>query len=124
MRAIGIAIVSALATSAIAADTSWHPIDLDRPGALEQLKQEHPEHYRVIAGILRSAETVPCKPRELRTLKSRFDMEEMACNIAMMTSYPPKRHLSFAWGGATYTATVTMTDGEGHLLPANGEERR
>jgi hypothetical protein len=124
MRAIGIAIVCALATSAIAADTSWQPIDLDRPGALERLKQEHPGHYRVIARILRSAETVPCGPRELRSLESRFDMEEMACNIAMMTSYPPKWHLSFAWGGTTYTATVTMKDGAGRLLPASGEEHR
>lgn len=124
MRAIGIAVVCALATSAIAADTSWRPIDLDRPGALEQLKREHPDHYRAIAGILRSAETVPCKPRELRSLRSRFDMEEMACNFALMTSYPPKRHLSFAWGGTTYTATVTMKDGAGRLLPANGGERR
>ncbi len=124
MRAIGIAVVSALVGSAIAADTSWHPIDLDRPGALDQLKREHPDQYRAVVGILRSAETVPCKPRELHSLRSRFDIEEMACNFALMTSYPPKRHLSFAWGGTSYSATVTMKDAAGRLVPANGEERR
>jgi hypothetical protein len=118
MRIIGIAVLSALMTSAGAAGDAWHPIDLNRPGALEQLKVERPRHYMAISEVLRAAERVPCKDHELETLSARFDVREMACNFLLMTSDPPKRHLSFELEGTRYVAVVTVKDTGGRVVHA------
>lgn len=118
MRIIGIALFSAVVASASAAGTPWHPMDLNRPGALEQLRRERPTHYLAVSEILRIAEQGPCKPREVETLKARFDVRDMECNFLLMTSEPPKRRLNFTLEGVSYMAVVTLKDQVGMVVPA------
>ena len=122
MRIISIVLVSAVVASANAADTSKQPVDLNRPGALEQLKLERPKHYEASAEVLRVVERVPCEDREVQTLRARFDVQEMACNLALMTSDPPKRRLSFELEGTSYMAVVTLKDTQGHVVPAKNAD--
>ena|SRR5258705_6374199 len=122
MRIIGIAIFLAAVASANGQGTPSQTIDLNRPGALEQLKQQRPKHYEAIAEVLRVVERSPCQGRELETLKVRFDLREMACSFVLMTSDPPKRRLSFALEGTNYVAVVTLKDTAGHVVPAKNAD--
>jgi hypothetical protein len=87
-------------------------IDLDKPGALEQLQQSHPQQYQAVTAVLRASERMPCKSSELKTLKVRFDIKDLECNLIVLTSWPPKRHVSFEFDGANYSATVILKDTE------------
>ena len=117
MKTIRIAFAIA-ATAALPAFAAG-PIDLDRPGALDQVKRERPGHFEAISRVLRAAEHLPCGQREIRTLEARFDLRELACTTLLMTSDPPKRRVSFALGDERYVAVVTMKDTRGRVLPAN-----
>ena len=94
------------------------PIDLDRPGVLDQVRRERPARFEAISQVLRAAERLPCKEGELKTLRTRFDVRDLACTTLLMTSDPPKRRVAFAVGDEHYIAVVTMKDTDGRLLPA------
>lgn len=113
-----IAIFAAAVLPALAAGGSAGPIDLDRPGVLDQVKRERPRQFEAISEVLRAAERLPCKEGALRTLRTRFDVSELACTMLLMTSYPPKRRVTFALGEERYVAVVSMKDAGGKLLPA------
>jgi hypothetical protein len=117
MRIVGIAIFSAIVATANAAGTTTQPIDLNQPGALEKLRTERPKHFSAISEVLRVVERVPCGNAEVRSLEARFDIRDMACNFLLMTSDPPKRHLSFELEGTSYVAVVTLKDTGGKSVP-------
>jgi len=87
-------------------------IDLDRPGALNQLKQEHPRRYQAVTALLRASEHAPCQAGEIELLKTRFDVRDLECGMMISTSYPAKRHVSFELDGTRYEATVVLKDAE------------
>lgn len=113
-----IAIAAAAALPALAAGGSKGPIDLDRPGALDQVKRERPAQFEAISQVLRAAERLPCSEGELKVLRTRFDVRDLACTMLLMTSDPPQRRVTFALGEERYVAVVTMKDAGGHLVPA------
>jgi hypothetical protein len=119
MRIVGIAVFSAVIAAANAAGTMSQPVDLNQPGTLEKLQTERPEHFRAISEVLRVVERVPCGNAEVRSLQARFDIRDMACNFALMTSDPPKRRLSFALEGTSYVVVVTLKDTGGKSIPVN-----
>ena len=110
MRIIGIALLCTAASSAYAAGDYWHPIDLNQPGALEALKAENPAQFEAATEVLRAAERMPCQGNEMNALETRFDLREMSCGILMLTSLPPKRHLTFKLGDTHFVANVTIKD--------------
>jgi len=118
MRIVFIALTSTLIASASAGGSSWQPIDLNRPGTLEQLKLERPKHYAAIAEVIRVVERVPCENREVETLKARYDISQWACNFVLLTSDPPKRRLSFQLEETRYVALVTLKGAQGSVIPA------
>jgi hypothetical protein len=118
MRIVFIALTSTLIASANAGGSSWQPIDLNRPGTLEQLKLERPKHYAAIAEVIRVVERVPCENREVETLKARYDISQWACNFVLLTSDPPKRRLSFQLEETRYVALVTLKGAQGRVIPA------
>jgi hypothetical protein len=87
-------------------------IDLDRPGVLDQLKQQHPKRYQGVSALLRASEHAPCQGSEMEVLKARFDVKDFECGMILFTSYPAKRHLSFELDGVNYDATVEFRDAE------------
>jgi hypothetical protein len=119
-----LAIASLLAAgAAMAAGSPQYPVDLDRPGVLEQLKAERPKHYEAVTEVLRVSESLPCEDRQVMAIKARFDIRELACAALIMTSYPPKRRVNFQYDGTSYVAVVTLQGTEGRVLPAKGEAR-
>jgi hypothetical protein len=87
-------------------------VDLDRPGVLDQLKQQHPKRYQGVSALLRASEHAPCQGSEIEVLKARFDVKDFECGMMLFTSYPAKRHVSFELDGVNYEATVEFKDSE------------
>ena len=98
-------------------------VDLDQPGMLDRLKVERPRQYEAVAEVLRASERMPCKEGEMRVLKAKYDLREMSCNAILMTSYPPKRRVTFELEGTSYVSVVTVKGTEGRAMPAKGEGR-
>jgi len=120
---IAIAVAAAAtAASATAAHCLERPVDLNPPGALEQLKVERPTQYAAVTDVLRTVEHVPCEKREVRELSVRLNIQELACKFSLMTSNPPKRRLSFALESTSYVAVVTMKEANVQFLPAKRTE--
>jgi hypothetical protein len=123
MRLIVFAVTSTLMASAHAGGSFWEPpVNLNRPGILEQLKLERPKHFAAISEVLRIVERVPCETREVETLKVRYDITQWACNFTLMTSDPPKRRLSFQLEETRYVAVVTLKGTEGRVVPARNAD--
>jgi hypothetical protein len=87
-------------------------IDLDRPGVLDQLKQQHPKRYQGVSALLRASEHAPCQGSEIEVLKTRLNVKDLECGMMLFTSYPAKRHVSFELDGVNYEATVEFKDAE------------
>ena len=116
-----IALYSAAALAASAADIHVpvaHPIDLDRPGALQELKTSRPADYLAVAEILQAARRMPCKDRELEVIKAKFDVRRLSCFAMLLTSFPAQRRLSFELGELTYQATVRLDAERPGAMPA------
>jgi hypothetical protein len=87
-------------------------VDLDRPGVLDELEQQHPQRYQAVSALLRASEHAPCQTKELEVLKTRFNVRDLECGMMLSTSYPAKRHVSFELDGTQYEATVELKDAE------------
>jgi hypothetical protein len=85
-------------------------VDLDQPGVLNQLKQEHPQRYQAVSALLRASEHAPCQGGEIEVLKTRFNVKDLECAMMVLTSYPAKRHVGFELDGVNYEATVVLKD--------------
>lgn len=114
MRSIAL-VMLLLASIASAAEPA--AVDLDKPGALDQLKQHHPQRYQAVTAVLLASERMPCKSTELETLQARFNLRDLECGVLILTSYPAQRHVSFYLDGTRYAATVTLQDAEATVLP-------
>jgi len=90
-------------------------VDLDKPGALEALQQLNPTHYekirQIVTGILQQPDVaVP------GWMRANFDARGVLYSQIEMTSYPPKRRLSFELDDTRYVVVVTLTR-EGKITP-------
>ena len=87
-------------------------VDLDRPGVLNLLEQQHPQRYQAVIAVLRASEHAPCKAGEIELLKTQFNIKDLECGMLIFTSYPAKRHVSFELDGVNYSATVDLNVAE------------
>jgi hypothetical protein len=85
-------------------------IDLDRPGALEQLKQAHPQRYQQIRAVLRASERPACDSNEIALLQTRLNVRDLECGMIVFTRYPALRRVSFELDGTRYASTVVLED--------------
>ena len=85
-------------------------ISLDRPGVLEAIAAENPDHHQRLVGILRASQEMPCERDGLERLRVDHDAREARCSAMLLTSLPSKRRLAFTLDGQAYVATVEMND--------------
>lgn len=92
-------------------------VDLDAPGAMERVRAANPGHFdkivKIIEGVTQQPDTAV--PRWLRV---NFDARDVSYRPIVMTSYPPKRRLSFALDDTGYEAVVVLTNASGAVIPA------
>ena len=111
-----LSITSALAAPIVVSPTAY--VDLDRPGAMEAVQRDQPEHFRRIARILSVASEVPCHTEPFgRAVEAKYDARDGHCGLLLKTSYPSKRVLSFTLGTTRYSTIVTMREAS-KLVPA------
>ena len=87
-------------------------INLDQPGVLNELQQQHPQRYQAVTALLRASMHAPCPGSDLQVLKTRFNVKDFECEMVLSTSYPAKRHVSFELDGVNYEATVEFKAAE------------
>jgi len=117
MRIVVTAIVLGMVGSSYAAPKPERIVNLDRPGSMEAIEKENPEHYRKILEVIKTAEAQPCEtlPKILKTL----DVMDTKCRpYAILTSHPPKIHLTFTIGNVGYVTNAVQTKLGGKLIPA------
>jgi hypothetical protein len=115
MRTIVIVVLAVFLQPALASGPA-KLVYLDRPGALEALAVENPAHYRQAVEVLRVAETLPCKPMP-KLSAAKFRAADCQATL-LMTSFPPKRRVSFTLDDTDYIAVVTITDAGARPMPA------
>ena len=93
-------------------------VDLNRPGVLEQIKRHDPARYAAIHDILRVSARYPCQASALRTLRVRWDLQDVGCGATLLASYPAQRLLTFELQGTLYGARVAVAPAE-RLEPAH-----
>lgn len=114
--AVASTITGAMAGPIVVSPTSR--VDLDRPGAMEAVQRDQPEHYRRITEILSVASEVPCQTEQFgRVVEAKYDVRDGHCGLLLKTSYPAKRVLSFTLGTTRYSTVVTMQE-TSRLVPA------
>jgi hypothetical protein len=117
LSVVVLSVGSAFAAPYTAVSPAAH-VDLDRPGAMDRVQREHPEHYRRITEILAVASEVPCHTEQFgRAIEAKYDVRDGGCGLLLMTSYPSKRLLSFTLGTTRYSTVVTMRE-RSELVPA------
>lgn len=89
---------------------SAQAISLDRPGVLEAIQAENPDHHQRILGILEASREMPCHNDFLHRMVTEYDARGARCSRPLMTSLPAKRRLMFSLDGQTYVATVEITE--------------
>ena len=115
LATFAIASVAAFTAAPAIAETEF--IDLDRPGALQDLQRERAADYRRVVGILRDAERLPSKQVE-GWIRTAYGAESVQLSRLLMVSNPPKRRLAFSLGEVKYSATVTVSLWSPVLTPA------
>jgi hypothetical protein len=80
-------------------------VDLDRPGALEQLQRENARHFAKIERILREA------PKQSASaiagwMRANFDAKEAQSSPMLKTSYPAQTRISFVLDDTRYSKVI------------------
>lgn len=93
-------------------------VDLDRPGVLERIARDDPTHYAKILAVLDAARVHPCETLP-GILKTQLDVPQADCTAyLLLTSNPPKLHLTFRLDQTSYMSNVAQGHLGGQLFPA------
>lgn len=84
-------------------------VNLNQPGVLKMLQYENPEHYRKIREILAGICNRP-ESRVPHWMQTKFNAHDVLYGPVLLTSLPPKKHISFTLDNTHYEALLTLTD--------------
>lgn len=105
-----LSIIFFVITCLVPVDSHSKPvINLNDPGVLKMIQKENPELYQKIRGILDGI----CKQSESKIpywLQTEFNARDVFYGPALLTSLPPKKHISFTLEGTRYEALLTLTE--------------
>jgi hypothetical protein len=111
--------LSAAAFAAMPVPTAaYRFVDLDRPGMLDLIAKSDPDRYQRLVRVLRISERMPCQAQALELIATSQGAREAACGIALLTSHPAKRRLTFRLDDVRYVTVVTMRDSRAAATPA------
>ncbi len=103
-------LAAAFSFAAATVATPTREINLDRPGALEALSDSNPAHYAKVLVILRVSQMESCEhvPQVLKTHEGLAVGDVRCESFMLLTSYPPKRHMTFVLDDVRYTSNVAQ----------------
>ncbi|MGO9572027.1 MAG: hypothetical protein ACLP5H_31280 [Desulfomonilaceae bacterium] len=120
------AFIALLGVAGANAGDNWarHTVDLDEPGALEALQRDNPAHYEEIHKIMDDLSWKPDSeiPGWIQTHSKvrNFSYTSFRDGSVLLTSYPPKKGLSFTLDGTLYRTLVTMVHVDTKIVPVRG----
>lgn len=98
-------------------------VHLNGPADLEHLRMTNFYHYLRAKKILAAANEI-CRPESARTYRALFkDANAQCAGMMWLTSFPPKKLLTFRLDNVHYVALVTMTNFTGKPLPVHDVKR-
>jgi hypothetical protein len=116
MKRIVVAVALSMVPAAGTAEPRASRVDLNRPGALDWLARENPAHYEKVSRILDDVVSMPVE-RVPGWIRTAFDGRNVLYTHLVLTSYPPKRTLSFMLDDTLYVARVTLTSFKPRVIP-------
>ena len=119
-HAAALAVALSLATPAALAGPS-REVNLDRPGALDAVADANPAHYAKILVILEVSQMESCEhAAQVLKTKEGLAIDAMRCDsFTLLTSFPPKRHMTFVLDEVRYTSNVAQVQlRQPKVLPA------
>jgi hypothetical protein len=95
------------------------PVDLDRPGALDQLRQARPDHYVAVMQQVRHVASQSCKVEvPLYHAGANLDLDRLPCHaMVVKTSFPAQTELKVPLEDRVYRITVFL-DSNYRIQPA------
>jgi hypothetical protein len=107
MRTLPVLLLAAALPAAAAVD---QPIDLNRPGALDSLRQSHPGDYAAVMQQVRHVSTQACKVEvPLYHAGADLNLDRLPCRaLVVKTSYPAQTDLRIPMGERVYQITVYL----------------
>ena len=109
-KSVILSIIFFVTTCLVPIDTRSEPIiNLNKSGVLKRIQNENPEHYKKIQEILKGIYKQP----EIKVpywLITKFNARYVLYGPALLTSLPPKKHISFTLDSTRYEALLTLTN--------------
>ena len=97
-------------TCLVPVDSRSEPvINLNKPGVLKMIQNENPELYQKIREILNAIYKQP-ESKVTYWLQTKFNARDVLYGPALLTSLPPKKHISFTLENTRYEALLTLTE--------------
>jgi len=97
-------------------------VDLNKPGALERIRDSNPSHYGIILQILDGL-----NQRQdgdvVRWIRANFQARAASFSPYTLTSYPAQKDLTFTLDALRYRARVTLAPGGALIVPASPTNR-
>ena len=97
-------------------------VDLNKPGAMDQLKRDNPAHYSAVRGIV---DHVFDRPEGMveKWIRVTYKAEDVGYSPILLASDPPKRSLSFRLDDVRYRTLLTLPREAAVAEPAVRGER-
>jgi hypothetical protein len=93
-----------------------YDVDLNAPGAMEQIRAANPVHYEKIQGIVeglgqRSGGSAA------QWMQTSFGARQVSYPGFLLTSYPPKKDIAFTLDSTRYYGRVTLGERRAEFFP-------
>jgi hypothetical protein len=119
MRSALIAAFAAIVGFTCAAEAKPPEVDLDKPGALEALERDHPQHHKRILEEISKAQTIYVDPAPtMQNTVARTDDPRRKGGSLVLPSSPAKKRLAIPIEGVVYRITAHLTKDPGKLEKA------
>jgi len=105
------------ALGAQAAGMPTRSVDLDRPGALELLRQEEPSHYAKVIETMDKVQAIPLSEEGLHDLRLEARKPDVT-RRQIETSLPAKTRLLVPVDDTEYRITVVYVKNPAKVIPA------
>jgi hypothetical protein len=105
------------AALAVQAANPPHAVDLDKPGALEALKKDKPDHYAKVLEAMDKVQAIPYSPKGQHDLRLEIGKPDPT-GRSVETSLPAKTRMTIPLDDVRYRITVLYTKHPATSVPA------
>jgi hypothetical protein len=116
-----IAVIAAIATLALSgtAEARGPEVDLDKPGAMEALQRDRPEHYNKVVEAISKAQTIHVEPIPTTQHASTGTDDPRRKGLSyILPSNPAKSRVGVTVDGVNYRVTAHLTKDPGKFEKA------